>query len=285
MTEHHVFVSIVMPLYNAEKYLAETLSLIGQQTFQEYELLLIDALSDDGTEQIAKEAIGRNDKIRWFSQKDNGIYDAMNFGIEKARGQWLYFMGSDDSFAHLDVLSQLCIYLSEDCDIVYGDVQWVPDGEAETGQCTPISLYTRNINHQRIFYRRSLFKRFDKYDLKYKIASDYELNIRFFCNDQIKTKYLPFLIANYHSGGYSAQKQDEIFWSEWSQIFKASFLKHMPLKKMYEKIGWYCRYLIEKRQYKKAAPLFWDVLINTWSPGFVWLTFRHIIRSFRIHAS
>lgn len=284
MSDSQILISIIMPLFNAEKYLQTALEKLQQQSFEKYELLLIDALSVDNTPVIAKAMMEKNDRIRWFSQADKGIYDAMNFGIKNARGEWVYFMGCDDTFHHANVLKEASAYFSTDIDIVYGNVQWMPGGEMETGICTPQELFHRNINHQRIFYRRSLFEQFGSYELQYKVASDHELNIRFFCNDQIKKLHIPVTITYYHAGGFSANKLDSVFWREWKSIFKTNFLKHMPLKNMYEKLGWYCRYLIHQKQYAKAFPLFWDVFIHTLSPGFVLLTGKQFLQSFRKNA-
>jgi glycosyltransferase involved in cell wall biosynthesis len=276
-----ILISIIMPVFNAEGYLQTALETVEQQSFKQYELLLIDALSADATAAIAKTMMEKNHRIRWFSQADQGIYDAMNFGVGKANGEWVYFMGCDDTFHHSNVLCEVAAHLDAGVDIVYGNVQWIPGGEMETGTCTPKDLFQRNINHQRIFYRRSLFKQYGGYDLQYKIASDHELNIRFFCNDAIGKKYIPVTIACYHSGGFSANKLDAVFWAQWKLIFKKHFSKHMPLKYMYEKLGWYCRYLIDQKQYAKAFPLFWYVLLHTLSPGFVLLTGRQFIQSFK----
>ena len=282
--DHHTLISIIMPLYNAEKYLTTALEQFQEQPFASYELLLLDALSTDGTKAIAATMMKKNERIRWFSQADAGIYDAMNFGVKQAKGEWVYFMGCDDTFHHSDVLREVATHLDAGADIVYGNVQWIPGGEMEAGTCTPKDLFQRNINHQRIFYRRSLFEQYGGYDLQYKIASDHELNIRFFCNDAIRKKYIPVTIACYHAGGFSANKLDAVFWGQWKSIFKTHFSKHMPLKHMYEKLGWYCRYLIDQKQYAKAFPLFWDVLLHTLSPGFVLLTGKQFIKSFQQHA-
>jgi glycosyltransferase involved in cell wall biosynthesis len=283
MPKSKVLLSIIMPLYNAEQYLPTVLEQLQKQGFAAYELLLMDALSTDGTAVIAYEMMKMNDRIRWFSKADTGIYDAMNNGVQLAKGEWVYFMGCDDSFYNPGVLSATASHLGADTDIVYGDVQWMPGGEMETGVCTPQDLFRRNINHQRIFYRRSLFEQYGGYDLDYPIASDHELNIRYFCNDEIRKKYIPVTIACYHAGGFSANKVDPVFWSRWKLIFKTHFSKQLPMKRMYEKLGWYCRYLIDQRQYARAFPLFCDVLMHTLSPGFVLLSVKQLVQSFKQH--
>lgn len=285
MQHEEILISIIMPVYNAENYLHRALENLSQQQFDSYEILLIDGISTDSTAVIAHRMMKINNKIKWFSESDKGIYDAMNKGIALAKGQWIYFIGCDDAFCDVDVLKRITEYLVKGVDIVYGDVRWVPGGELEAGVCKPYDLYRRNINHQRIFYRSSLFEKYGNYNLKYKIASDYELNIRFFCNDEISKLYVPITIAYYHSGGFSADKVDDAFWHDWKKVFRSYFYKHLPTKYMYEKLGWYCRNLIDRKLYIKALLIFSDVFFHTLSLGFVWLTSKHLIQSLKKHAS
>lgn len=276
-----VLLTIVMPLYNAGQYIEKALQNIAAQSFHNYELLVLDAVSTDNSIAIVQAKQLNDARITLQSEKDNGIYDAMNKGIAQAKGEWIYFMGCDDAFFDTNVLSRIATHLTTDHDLVYGDVLWVPDEIPEQGICNPEDLVNKNINHQRIFYRKRLFQQYGGYDLQYKIASDHELNIRFFCNNSIKKKHVSMMLAKYHSGGFSANKTDNIFWKNWKQIFRKNLLLHVPEKMMYEKLGWYCRYNIDTRQYGLAFILFWDVLIHTFSPGFVLLTIKQFFRSLK----
>lgn len=279
-----VLLTIVMPVYNGAQYTEKVLQNIAAQSFREYELVLLDALSTDDTTDIVKAKQAADKRIRLIVEKDEGIYDAMNRGIALAKGEWIYFMGCDDLFDDRETLTEMAAHLTLANDIVYADVLWVPDEIPEQGICTPRDLLNRNINHQRIFYRKELFQQYGGYDLQYKVAADHELNIRFFCNEDIKKKYVPVTVARYHSGGFSANKLDEVFWNNWKNIFRKNFLQHLPEREMYNKLGWYCRYQVDKRQYGKAFVLFLDVFVHTFSPGFVLLTFKQLIQSFRKHA-
>jgi len=276
--------TIVMPVYNAEFYIEQALDTILAQSFVDYELLVVDALSTDQTKTIVQQKQSTNKNIRLISEPDRGIYDAMNKGIAHANGEWLYFMGCDDGFFDDNVLQVLSSEFTDAYDLVYGDVLWVPDEVPERGACSPGELLHRNINHQRIFYRKSLFQQYGGYDLQYKVASDHELNIRFFCNNAIRKQYMPITVARYHSGGFSANKVDEVFWANWKQIFNANFSRHLSNKEMYNKLGWYCRNLIDRHQYKRALPVFFDVFLHTFSPGFVKLTMEQYFKSRKLYA-
>jgi glycosyltransferase involved in cell wall biosynthesis len=279
------FISIIMPVYNAGKLIQQALDSITTQTYDHYELLLLDSLSNDSCIPLMKAAEVKDPRIRLLLEKDKGIYDAMNKGVELAKGEWLYFMGSDDVFFDKNVLSNIAGFLSPEVDMIYGDSLWIPENVLEEGECSPHKLSHQNINHQRIFYRKQLFAEWGNYDLQYKIASDHELNIRFFCNQQIRKQYIPVTIARYHSGGFSANKLDEVFWKNWKMIFRQNFAAHLPQKDMYVKLGWYCRYMLDQKKYQKSLTLFCDVFFHTLSLGFVLLTSRHFFQSFRKHAS
>lgn len=274
--------TIIMPVYNAAHYMETVLQNVSEQSFPDYELLILDALSSDSTKAIVDAKQKSDQRIRFVSESDKGIYDAMNKGAALAKAEWVYFMGCDDGFFDASVLQQFAPLLSEEYDLVYGDVLWVPDEVLEKGNCTAADLVHRNINHQRIFYRKSLFQQYGGYDLQYKVASDHELNIRYFCTDAIRKNYVPVTVARYHSGGFSANKLDDVFWKNWKSIFRKNFSKQLPTKTMYDKLGWYCRYQIDEHQYWKAFILFWDVLVHTLSPGFIKLTVKQFIGSLKL---
>lgn len=284
MKDHNYLITIVIPVFNARKYLEQLLAHVLNQTFRDYEILFLDSYSTDGTTEILQTFQETGDRIKLVLEKDKGIYDAMNRGIELARGEWLYFMGCDDAFFNENVLQVISSQLTKENDLVYGDVLWMPEHQLEKGECSPGTLFSRNINHQRIFYRKEIFQQYGGYYLQYKVASDHELNIRFFCNTGIRKKYIPATIAKYHSGGFSADKVDEMFWNDWKKIFNENFALHLPKKLMYEKLGWYCRYLIDMHQYSKALPIFFDVFIHTFSPGFVKLTITQFFKSRKLYA-
>jgi glycosyltransferase involved in cell wall biosynthesis len=273
--------TIIMPVYNGEQYIERALQNISDQMFTNYELLVLDALSTDGTKKIVEAKQLTNSSITLVSKKDKGIYDAMNHGITQAKGEWVYFMGCDDALYDTRVLTVIASHLTDKHDLVYGDILWVPDEVAEQGVCVPQELLHKNINHQRIFYRKELFLQYGAYHLQYSIAADHELNIRFFCNNSIRKKYVPVMVARYHSGGFSANNMDKVFWANWKQIFRQHFSLHLPYREMYNKLGWYCRYNIRQHQYAKALVLFWDVLLHTRSMGFVWLTLKQLLQSFK----
>src|SRR5215216_6167566 len=125
MQEQLPLLSIIIPTYNSEKTLSCCLQSVLNQTFKDFEILIIDGLSSDNTINVIKGY--NNSKIRVYSEKDKGIYDAMNKGIEKSAGEWLYFLGSDDQFFNeyvLEAIFQGNKDILKHSDYVYGNVIW-----------------------------------------------------------------------------------------------------------------------------------------------------------------
>jgi glycosyltransferase involved in cell wall biosynthesis len=272
-------VSIIMPVCNAEKFVGQALKSIAAQTFREYELLLIDGMSTDSTALIIRNMMAADSRISLYIEKDQGIYDAMNKGVLLAKGDWVYFMGADDEFYNENVLNNIVSHLTSKNDIVYGDSIWMPENKKEQGQWTADLFIKANINHQRIFYRKTLFEKFGAFNTKYKVAADHELNIRFFCNCQIKKQYISEIVANYHSCGFSARKTDVAFYEDWDRIVLKNFRTYLPKKLIYGSQGTYIRYLIDKRENHQALKLLLKHFIRTRSLGFAKLMLQYYLKS------
>lgn len=263
--------SIILPTYNSAKMLEASLSSIERQSYKDIEVIIIDALSTDDTYSIVQKFSHLN--IRWLSEKDAGIYDAMNKGIDLAKGDYLFFLGSDDTLYRPDTLGN--IFSSDpDTDIIYGDVRLMPGDILEQGEWSVAKLLQQNINHQRIFYKASLFTKHDKFKIKYKVAADHELNIRLFCDPHVSRRHVPGIVSEYHQFGFSAEKTDKAFWNDWNDIFLKNFGKHLPEREIYLNLGGYCWYHIRNNNYRKAFGLFNKIFFKTFSLRFVKDTFR-----------
>jgi len=119
------FLSIITPTYNSADVLEACILSVAQQTYTNKEHLIIDNLSTDETLEIISKYSTVYPHLKVISEKDSGIYDAMNKAIERSSGEWLYFLGSDDTFFDNDVLSDIFgSDISAHNDIMYGNVQW-----------------------------------------------------------------------------------------------------------------------------------------------------------------
>ncbi len=275
----NTLLSIILPSYNAEACIEATLHSITSQSFTLYEVLVIDNQSTDRTSELVGQQMAVNSHIRLISESDKGIYDAMNKGLALAKGEWIYFMGSDDVLHSANVLENFVPFFTSSYDLVYGDVRWVPDNRIEQGEWNHRQLLQTNINHQRIFYRRILFEQYGGYELEYKVAADHALNIRLFCNATVRKKYVPLLVTDYHSGGFSANRTDEVFWKNWNQTVLQHFIGLLPPNEIYSSLNSYYRYLMQQKQYKKAFAVARKIFIQTKSIGFVVLAIKQFLQT------
>lgn len=233
-------ISIIIPTYNSAKTIKRCLDSIVAQTYKDYEVLVMDGVSKDDTILLAK---SYNDpRIRIYSEPDKGIYDAMNKGILKSKGEWLYFLGSDDYLYAPDVLEKVSAELDPKYKIVYGDVDatcLMPENMGEWR----LEMIDYNRCHQAIFYHRSLFEKYGLYNTTYRLYADYMYNINCFWVYKVRTKYVNVVVAHYSDGGASSTGNDPQFYKDYSLI---SFR--------------FCRKNCTINQRKELA---WDVIRNT----------------------
>ncbi len=201
-----------MPTFNSAATLDIALESIIHQTFQNIEVLIIDGLSGDDTIEIAKKYQLEFPQIKIISEKDKGIYDAMNKGIGIAKGEWLYFMGSDDSLYETNTLERFFRHEKmKSFDVVYGNVYSTRFNGVYDGEFTYLKLTSKNICHQSIFFRKRVFKKIGNFNLKYKAHADWDHNIKWFYSSNISKLYINQVVANYADGGYSSLNDDKLF--------------------------------------------------------------------------
>lgn len=238
--------SIIIPTLNVQQQIESALNSISVQTYQDYEIIVIDGGSTDDTIEILKQT--NDNRLKVFSLKGSGIYEAMNFGISKAKGEWLYFMGSDDQLYEKDTLNEIkkATIRNNNYDLLYGNVmsKLFYDGTTPyDGFFDLKKLSKKNICHQAIFYNKKIFDIISPYNTQFKILADYDFNIRCFGNKDVKTKYLPMIIAKYGSEGVSSKKKDYLFeleknficlknWTDISFLLKLELLVKGIINKM-----------------------------------------------------
>jgi glycosyltransferase involved in cell wall biosynthesis len=202
--------SIIIPTYNSETTLHRCLDSILAQNFNDFEILIMDGLSSDSTLKIAQNY--QDPRIKIYSEKDAGIYDAMNKGIKASGGKWLYFLGSDDHLYNNTVLSSIYTHIENMTpDVIYGNVVSPILSGKYNGKYDYAKIYKENICHQAIFFKKQLFDKTGPFNLKYKILADYDHNLKWFLNKKTKIAYIPDIIANYDSKGISTLNEDFSF--------------------------------------------------------------------------
>lgn len=213
-------ISVITVCYNAAATIEETILSVVDQTYDNIEYIVIDGGSTDGTVDIIKryaeggsEYGKHNNSISyWVSEPDKGIYDAMNKGIAAAKGDYIYFIGADDTLLNDLILSEATKYIGDKRDIVfYGDVILQPSGIKYAGNFSKWDLIRRNICHQAIFYPTEILKKYP-YNLLYKTYSDYYENILLW-GMNIKFAYIPISVCNFLVGG-SSINGDKYFFND-----------------------------------------------------------------------
>lgn len=205
-------VTVVTVTYNAEKYLEQTIKSIIEQDHPNIEYIIIDGASTDSTLEIIK----KYEKYitHWISEPDNGIYDAMNKGVDIATGEWINFMNAGDSFASKDAISYLINHLKKDTDLITGDRYSVYEDSSrkilnKASGVNGIKDHGMPSGHQSMLIKSSLMKRY-KYSLNYKYASDHDLMLKFY-RDNKKFQLVNKPISNYLRGGYSDKNNIEAY--------------------------------------------------------------------------
>ena len=169
----------------------------------------------------------RRSKIRdssYSEYPDKGIYDAMNKGIEKARGRYVFFLGAGDILLP-GALQQISRHLPDRDDaLVYGNVSMGMNGSIYDGKFTKLKLCIRNICHQAIFYGRDVFKLVGNYNLKYRILADWAFNLKCFIDSRISTRFAPVNVANFEGSGVSGGG-DAVFEADKMSLIRTSLGK------------------------------------------------------------
>ena len=223
-----VVFSIIIPSFNSASTIGATLESIAAQSFRGYEIIVMDGGSSDSTIDIVKDFYPGRENVRLTSEKDQGIYDAMNKGIRLAKGEWLYFLGSDDLLAAPDVLEKINAFaLSKPADVIYGDIIRKSNGGTFGGTFDLERLQMKhNICHQAIFYRKGVFEKLGNYNLKYKVWADWEFNIRCFRHTELNCEYVNLSICLFNDiTGLSSKETDPVFAKELPKFY---------MQKMYE---------------------------------------------------
>lgn len=196
------FFSIITVAFRAENTIADTIKSALKQDFLDFEIIVKDGLSDDKT----LERIPSDSKVKVYSQKDSGIYDAMNQGTELASGEYVIYMNCGDVFASNTVLSEVYAAIKDTKPaMAYGN--YVRDGIAhkQPSILSAFYLYRTPLCHQTIFFRRYDLMDTGLYNTGYRVLGDYDAELRLFFVGK-KSEYINIVICSYLGGGVSESK-------------------------------------------------------------------------------
>lgn len=191
--------------------IAKTINSLHSQQFKNFEHIIIDANSHDGTSQIIKKKI--NAKIKYFRGPDSGIYDAINKGINYSRGQYVGILHAGDFFSSANILSEIH-KRTEKYDIFFGNIIFFDKkiNILRYWKKSLVNLHLYNayrIPHTGMFIKRKVFQEVGGYDVDYKISSDTDFILRL-CKKKYKVFYLDKVILYMKSGGVSSSYKSYI---------------------------------------------------------------------------
>ncbi|MGR5177878.1 glycosyltransferase family 2 protein [Vibrio mediterranei] len=228
-------VSIITATYNSSNTVLDTLQSLNQQTYSDVEYIIIDGGSSDNTLDVVKANCPRIATI--VSEPDKGIYDALNKGINAATGDIVGFLHSDDLLAYPDAIKELVETLQrEKTQAVYADLEYVAKENTSkvirkwiSGEYDQQKLRSGWMPpHPTFFMKRDLYTKFGAFDLKLKIAADYDSLLRYLWSNNVTASYLPKVVTKMRVGGASnrslaniiaktkediqALKNNQLFW-------------------------------------------------------------------------
>ena len=229
-------VSIITVCLNSAKTIEQTIRSVIEQSYPNTEYIIIDGGSSDGTLDIIRKY--EKHIACWVSEPDSGIYDAMNKGIAKATGDIIGIINSDDWYAEnaLDIVAR-CFGDSPEIDLAHGDLVNVYDDGFQrvnrgASKETPITWYF----HPTVFVKKNIYEQFGVFDLKYRIAADAELMLRFRFSG-IKITYIPQVLAYFRNEGVTALRKWKTF-IETKRIIGDCIIKNkFSLKQIEESIS------------------------------------------------
>lgn len=205
-------VSIITVAWNSADTITDTLRSVLNQTYKDIDYWVIDGQSTDGTIEIVRQWQPQFEgRLHLVSEKDAGLYDAMNKGIMHCTGNIVGILNSDDFFTSDTVIQTIVENFSENIDAVYGDIHFV---DAKNTEKTVRYYSSKGFRpakmrfgympaHPSFYARKEVFERCGLYSLDFKLAADYEMMVRLFCKFKIKAQYIHKDFVTMRTGGMS----------------------------------------------------------------------------------
>lgn len=206
-------ISLITACYNSGSTLRDTMESVLRQTYHDIEYIIVDGASKDDTMDLVREYESRFEgRLRWISEPDKGIYDAMNKGLAMASGDVVGILNSDDFFSSNDILARVASEMSdENLDAVYGDIHFVNDEDLTKCVRYYSSRYFRRWQmrlgfmpaHPSFYCRRRVYDEYGVFNASYRVSADFELLLRLIFIHRIRIKYLPLDFVTMRTGGAS----------------------------------------------------------------------------------
>jgi glycosyltransferase involved in cell wall biosynthesis len=203
-------ISVLTVVFNRVDTIAAAIQSVTNQVYPNVEHVVVDGASSDGTLGVIN--ANKSPDMLVFSEPDDGIYDALNKAIALSSGDIIGIMHSDDFFAHNHVLSKIAEFFTDpEIDGVYGDLDYISASDSnhivrrwQAGSFAPAKLKRGWMPpHPTLFIRRQVVEGWGGYDIRYRIAADYDAMLRYLVKGQIKLAYIPEVLVKMRVGGES----------------------------------------------------------------------------------
>jgi len=202
--------TIITVCYNSERTIADTINSVLSQSFEDFEIIIIDGKSTDSTLEILSHF--DDERISILSENDDGIYDAMNKGLTLANGDIIGILNSDDMFANEKVLSTVINkFKTSNADLVYAGISYINKNKRFLANWLPLDFvqgsYKKGFHtpHPGFFVKRKIYTEYGNFDISMKVAADFDLMLRFMENKNVRTEKLNEIVVLMRTGGSSAK--------------------------------------------------------------------------------
>lgn len=241
-------ISIITSCYNREATIHEAIRSVLEQDYPDIEYIIVDGASTDGSVETIRSAIaGHEDKVKFVSEPDSGMYEALNKGIRMATGDVIALLHSDDMMFDTHTVSDVMREMERTgCDFLYADGLFV-DAE-RTDKVVRNWIGGRYSKwkvrhgwlplHPTCYIRRDVMTRLGLYDESYRIAADTDLLVRYLLENTLNVEYLKRYVVRMRMGGLSTDNSRRAkMWKEDIRVYRSHGFKHVTLTKI-EKMMW-----------------------------------------------
>ena len=241
-------ISIITSCYNRVSTIRGAIESVLSQDYPDIEYIIVDGASTDGSVEVIRDAIeGHEDRVKFISEPDHGMYEAINKGIRMATGDYIGLVHSDDFLYSSHTISDIAKRLKETrADFLYGDGLFVNPENTDKVVRKWIGGTYRLWKvrhgwlplHPTCYIRREVMEKLGGYDESYMIAADTDLLVRYLLDNHVKTDYLKKYIVRMRMGGMSTDNSRRAkMWKEDIRVYSSHGFKHVTLTKI-EKMLW-----------------------------------------------
>lgn len=228
-------VSIITVCFNSEKTIAQTIESVLNQTYHDIEYIIIDGKSADGTVNVIKEYVPLfGEKIKWVSEKDKGLYDAMNKGIKVSSGDIIGILNSDDVYYDNRVIENVVSMIEESqADVLYSNIEFFKEVQGRDIIVRKWIARTGKVRfgwippHPGVFVKKEVYEKLGGYDISLDIAADYDFLFRIFSDKHLKTIYYNNYTVKMRVGGKSMGSLRNIIKGN-NEIYKSLKARKVP---------------------------------------------------------